>query len=49
MASLQEWVLKEIGARFDLQTIVVTDEGLEVVQLVPRAAADPVQPMRASM
>ena len=38
MASLQEWVLKEIGARFDLQTIVVTDEGLEVVQLVPRAA-----------
>ena len=38
MASLQEWVLKEIGARYDLQTIVVTDEGLEVVQLVPRAA-----------
>ena len=27
MASLQEWVLKEIGARFDLQTIVVTDDG----------------------
>ena len=37
MASLQEWVLKEIGVRFDLHTIVGTEEGLEVVELVPRA------------
>jgi hypothetical protein len=35
LAGLQEWVLREIGERFDLRTLVRTDEGLEVVELVP--------------
>ena len=33
--ALQEWVLREIGERFDLRTLVRTEEGLEVVELVP--------------
>ena len=38
LASLQTWVLKEIGLRFDLRTIVVDEgSGLEVVELVPRS------------
>jgi hypothetical protein len=36
LASLQEWVLREIGQRFDLRTLARTDDGLEVVELVPR-------------
>ncbi len=35
LAGLQEWVLREIGERFDLRTLVRTEEGLEVVELVP--------------
>lgn len=35
LAGLQEWVLREIGKRFDLRTLVRTEEGLEVVELVP--------------
>jgi hypothetical protein len=36
LAGLQEWVLREIGERFDLRTVVRTEVGLEVVELVPR-------------
>jgi hypothetical protein len=35
LAGLQEWVLREIGTRFDLRTVVRTEDGLEVVELVP--------------
>ena len=39
LAALQEWVLREIGERFDLRTLTRTEDGLEVVELVPLAAS----------
>ncbi len=36
LASLQEWVIREIGTRFDLTTVERTDGGFEVVELTPR-------------
>ena len=40
LAPLQTWVLKEIGLRFDLSTVVLDEgSGLEVVELVPRSPA----------
>jgi hypothetical protein len=38
VAVLQEWLLKEIGKRFDLDTVATADDGsgVSVVQLVPR-------------
>lgn len=38
MAPLQKWVLREIGLRFDLRTVARGGSGLEVAELVPRAA-----------
>jgi hypothetical protein len=38
LAGLQEWVLRELSQRFDLRTVVRTDDGMEVVELVPRPA-----------
>jgi hypothetical protein len=35
VASLQRWVLREIGVRFDLQPVARSDDDLEVVELVP--------------
>ena len=35
LASLQEWVLREIGMRFDLRQVARGEEGFEVVELVP--------------
>jgi len=35
IASLQEWVLKEIGRRFQLRTVASGEYGLRVVELVP--------------
>ena len=41
LAPLQLWTLKQIQERFDLRTIGRSPSGLEVVELVPRAAASP--------
>lgn len=35
LASLQKWVLEEIGQRFDLHTLALTESGMEVVELAP--------------
>jgi hypothetical protein len=39
MAVLQEWVLKEIGQRYDLEVVATSPSGVEVVELVPRRPA----------
>jgi hypothetical protein len=39
MAVLQEWVLKEIGERYDLEVVATSPSGVEVVELVPRRPA----------
>lgn len=36
VAPLQEWVLKEIGKRYELRTIATGEQGLRVVELVER-------------
>ncbi len=36
LTTLQEWVLKEIGKRFELRKVARSVNGLEVVELVPR-------------
>jgi hypothetical protein len=36
LATLQEWVLREIGKSWDLKTVAKSPSGLEVVELVPR-------------
>lgn len=36
LTTLQEWVLKEIGLRFDLRKVARSANGLEVVELIPR-------------
>ena len=36
LATLQEWTLREIGKRFDIETVATSPNDLEVVELVPR-------------
>jgi hypothetical protein len=36
LTTLQEWVLREIGRRYDLRKVARSAAGLEVVELVPR-------------
>jgi len=35
LASLQKWVLEEIGQRFELHTLARTESGMEIVELTP--------------
>ena len=44
MAPLQRWVVREIGARFDLRTVGTDDSGVEVVELVPIAGSGLIKP-----
>jgi len=39
LATLQEWVLREIGKTYGLKTVATSPSGLEVVELVPRLTA----------
>ena len=41
LTTLQEWVMREIGKRFDLRRIARSENGLEVVELVPRPTPPP--------
>jgi hypothetical protein len=38
ITTLQEWVLRELGKRFDLELVGRSPHGLEVVEFVPRGS-----------